>query len=95
MSALAWLAACGPGAAADTFRLKSPAGNVDLTVTHEEGSGRLTYRVRSAGTLVLEDGALGITTSRGDFTEGLTFARKVERMVSETYRLPVGKRSST
>ena len=81
-------------AAAGTSSVQSPSGNLTLAVTHDEASGRLTWRVRSGGALLIEDGALGLATNRGDLTEGLSFAREARRIVNETYRLPVGRRST-
>jgi alpha-glucosidase len=87
-------ALAGPGVArAATFSLKSPGGNLAVSVTLDRG-GTPSYTLKSGGTLLLDKGALGITTSRGDFTTGLAFVRQARKAIKETYRLPVGKRSS-
>src|SRR4029450_9727056 len=52
-----------------------------------------TYSVRSGRVPVLNGGALGIVTSRGDFTNGLRVVRQGRAVIDETYTLPVGKRS--
>src|SRR6188472_3468486 len=41
-----------------------------------------------------DHGALGITTNRGDFGQALRFVRQARAEVNESYRLPVGKRST-
>ena len=89
----ALLAAAVAAPAAD-YTVRSPGGNVRLTVTHDKRSGALRYSVKSGGTAVIENGSLGITTSVGEFTGGLKQARESRRVVDETYRLPVGKRST-
>jgi alpha-glucosidase len=75
-----------------TYTVKSPGGNLTLTVSHD-GEG-LSYSVTSARTPVVTKGALGMTTSRGDFTKGLRFVRQAPGVVNETYTLPTGKRST-
>jgi hypothetical protein len=42
----------------------------------------------------VEGGALGLVTSQGDFTNGLRFVRQARAVLDETYKLPVGKRST-
>ena len=79
-------------AQAATYTVKSPGGNLSLTVSHD-GQG-LSYSVQSLRTPLVTKGALGLTTSRGDFTSGLRFVRQASTVVNETYALPVGKRSS-
>jgi alpha-glucosidase len=94
--AVAWSLLVAPprDAAAADYTLRSPSGGVVLIVSHDK-SNALTFSVRSAGTTVVQRGALGITTSAGDFTGGgLTFIRQARQLVDETYKLPVGKRST-
>jgi alpha-glucosidase len=81
-------------ARAATYTLESPANNLAVTVQHDPRAGTLTYDVRSKGTPIVERGALGIVTSKGDFTRGLGFVSQARRQLDETYRLPVGKRST-
>jgi alpha-glucosidase len=81
-------------APAAEYTVKSPSGSIVLTVIHDRRGGTLAYSVRSAGAAVLEKGALGLTTSEGDFTSGLKVLGKTARVVNETYRLPTGKRST-
>jgi alpha-glucosidase len=74
------------------YAVKSPSGNITLSVRH--GGDGLAFTVTSGKTTLVERGALGITTNRGDFGAGLRFVRQSRRVVNETYRLPVGKRST-
>ena len=80
-------------ARAATYSLRSPGGNLAVTVSLD-GSGQATYSLKSGSKVLLEKGALGITTSKGDFTSGLAFSKQARRVIRETYRLPVGKRST-
>jgi len=83
-----------PGAArAADYAVRSPNANVTFTLTHGKG-GALSYRVRSGGAVLLDAGAMGLTTDRGDFTAGLRFTGRTPRVVNESYTLPVGKRST-
>ncbi len=84
--------AVAPASAGD-YVVKSPSGALTLTVTHDK-RGALTYSLRSGVVRIVENGALGLTTSRGDFTTGLGFVRLSRSVVDETYTLPVGKRST-
>jgi glycosyl hydrolase family 97 len=84
--------AVAPASAAD-YVVKSPSGALTLTVTHDK-RGALAYSVRSGAVRIVENGALGLTTGRGDFTTGLAFVRESRAVVDETYTLPVGKRST-
>jgi alpha-glucosidase len=75
------------------YVVKSPSGALTFIVTPDR-RGALTYWVRSGGVPVLEGGALGLVTSQGDFTNGLRFVRQAKAAINETYKLPVGKRST-
>jgi alpha-glucosidase len=82
-----------PAGAAD-YALKSPSGNISVTLSHNEGAGTLSYQVQSGGTAVIGASSLGINTSQGDFTGGMAFSAKAQRTVNETYWLPTGKWST-
>ncbi len=82
----------GSADAAD-YVVKSPSGGLILTAAPDR-RGALTYSVRSGRVAVLEGGALGLVTSQGDFTSGLRFVRQKPALIDETYKLPVGKRST-
>ncbi|HOX03778.1 MAG TPA: glycoside hydrolase family 97 N-terminal domain-containing protein [Candidatus Paceibacterota bacterium] len=72
----------------------SPSRAIRATVMLDEDSGTVSYRVESRGLTVIEPSPLGIATSQGDFTRGMTFASRAAEEVRETYSLPVGKRST-
>ena len=74
------------------YAVKSPDGRVALTVRNDRDG--LTFTVASGKTVLVDRGALGIATSRGDFGAGLRFVRQARNVVSETYTLPAGKRST-
>ena len=74
------------------FTVRSPDGAIALTVRHTRDD--LTLTVASGRAVLVDRGALGITTNRGDFGAGLRFVRQSRAVVNETYRLPVGKRST-
>ena len=89
---LAWCVAIARASAQAQYTVRSPGGGIALTVRHvREG---LRFSVASGGTTLVDRGALGLTTSRGDFGAGLRFVRASRREVNETYTLPVGKRST-
>jgi alpha-glucosidase len=81
----------GPAVAA-SYTVQSPGGNLTVTVKHDHGA--LFYDVASRGTPIIQAGALGIVTSKGDFSKELAFVRQDKRQIDETYTLPVGKRST-
>jgi alpha-glucosidase len=81
-----------PPARSAEYNVTSPGGTISLTASLDRG--RLTYTVRNGRIPVVEKGNLGITTRSGDLTMGLRFTRQERRVVDETYRLPVGKRST-
>ena len=91
MLLVALLAATAPNARAQ-YAVKSPDGKVGIAVRHDRDG--LTFTVTSGRTVLVDRGALGITTNRGEFASGLRFVRQTRAVVNETYRLPVGKRST-
>ncbi len=83
-----------PPARAASYEIASPGKNLAVTVEHDAGgAGGLRFSIRSGAVALVEGGTLGLTTSAGDFTGGLTFLRQGRKAIRETYRLPVGKRS--
>jgi alpha-glucosidase len=74
------------------YTVKSPDGNISLSVRHARDG--LTFSVSSGKAVLVERGALGLVTNRGDFGSGLQFVRQTRNVVNETYQLPVGKRST-
>ena len=74
------------------WKVKSPNSNLVLSVEMDE-QGRLFYLVRKHGKSVTERGSLGISTSLGQFTEGLIYEKQETTVISETYSIPVGKKA--
>ena len=74
--------------------VRSPGGNLSATVTHDRAAGTLRYRLHSRGTVLIDQGELGLHTDGGDFTAGLKLVRQGRKVIRETYQLPVGKRST-
>ena len=81
------------GSVADAqYTVRSPDGAITLTARHARDA--LTFTVTSGRSVLVDRGALGIVTNRGDFGAGLQFVRQSRTVVNETYRLPLGKRST-
>ena len=78
-------------ALAQSFSVTSPSARIALTVTRAS-TGSITYTASSGGAVVLENGALGINSSIGDFSTGLAFSSRSDVVISETYSLPGHKR---
>jgi alpha-glucosidase len=74
------------------YIVRSPDGRISLTVRHDRGA--LTFSLSNGRTLLVDRGALGLASSRGDFANGLRFVRQSRTAIDETYTLPVGKRST-
>ena len=88
---VALFAAIAPNARAQ-YSVKSPDGKLGIAV--RDGRDGLTFTITSGRTVLVNRGALGITTNRGDLANGLRFTGQSRAVVNETYRLPVGKRST-
>ncbi|MET9227916.1 glycoside hydrolase family 97 catalytic domain-containing protein [Lentzea sp. NPDC003310] len=63
------------------------AATLDLT------SGNLTLAVSRQGRTVLQPAAVGLTTTTADLTKDLTFTGRADRVVTERYTMPTGKRT--
>ena len=70
-------------AQAKDVTVKSPNGALVVTVSNNDG--RLTYGVTMDGQTVLRESALGLRTSIGDLTQGLTLTDTKERRVEAHY----------
>ncbi|MDR0541278.1 MAG: glycoside hydrolase family 97 N-terminal domain-containing protein [Dysgonamonadaceae bacterium] len=93
MTILLLLAACSPVFAAQNIaQLKSPDNTltVDLLI---DGTA-LFYTVSKNSEQIIEKSHLGINTSIGAFSSGLTFESVSISAVDETYTLPSGKRKN-
>jgi alpha-glucosidase len=91
--ALSGFARAGDDAATD-FRVASPNGRIVATLTYDEGTGTLSYRVRSENQEIVSRSSIGIDTNRGDFTSGMTLVGSSRVVVDERYTLPQGKTST-
>ena len=74
------IATCGQ---AKDVTVKSPNGALVVTVSNNDG--RLTYGVTMDGQTVLRESALGLRTSIGDLTQGLTLTDTKENRVEAHY----------
>ena len=79
---------------ASESRVASPDGHITATLTFDEARGTIRYRVKSDWVTVIEDSPMGIVTDQGDFTQGMSLEATTTQGIHETYRLPVGKRST-
>ena len=93
MGVLGIVLAAAPGSAAE-FTVLSPDERINATVTHDQASGKLTYRVSSGGQQVIAPSDIGLHTDRADFRLGATLAGDSRSLIDETYRLPQGKVST-
>jgi alpha-glucosidase len=78
-------------AADKNIQLFSPDENIQVTLTLEESSGKLSYTVQHDGVEIIAPSALGITGATVNFTTGLTYLSDQTTLVDETYSLPSGK----
>ncbi|MEV6368078.1 glycoside hydrolase family 97 catalytic domain-containing protein [Micromonospora musae] len=76
-----------------SVRGPSPAAPVSATVALNSDGG-LTLAVAHKGTTVLAPAAVGIETTAADLTNGLTFLRRTDRIVTENYVMTTGKQRS-
>ncbi len=85
----------------DAWELYSPEGNVSIQVRlkpsdeTKSSSGSLIYSVKLDEIEILPPSPMGITGEgkNGDFSRGLKFVRQYQNIISETYSMPVGKKS--
>ena len=82
-SALAW---------ADDVCVSSPSDKLKVNVS--DAGGRLYYSVTFDGQEVLQPSALGLKTSVGDFTKGLSIVDTQNSTISESYQMRGTKASS-
>jgi Glycosyl-hydrolase 97 N-terminal len=81
---IALVAAIAPNARGQ-YAVKSPDGRLGIAVRH--GRDGITFTVTSGRTVLVDRGALGLTTNRGDLASGLRFTGQSRAVVKETYRL--------
>ena len=92
--AIAIFALAPLAAAAASYGVSSPNGKIAVQVTQDAGTGALSWSATKNGAAVLESAALGLVTSRGDFSSGLAFVARVDAKVKGHYTLPGHKQSS-
>ena len=78
-------------AQAKDVTVKSPNGALVVTVSNNDG--RLTYGITMDGQTVLRESALGLRTSIGDLTQGLTLTDMKESRVEVHYDMQKTKAS--
>jgi alpha-glucosidase len=74
------------------WHLDSPNGRLRVEVWLGPQGG-LHYRVVKNNLPVIEESALGISTSIGEFTQKLVFVKREDRSIYESYSLPAGKKA--
>lgn len=96
-SAVAWILNCtkltpSEQAIQNSWEVKSLDNNTSMTLRLTD-SGSLVYSVKQGDVTIVEESPLGINTSVGDFTTGLTYETEVMNSVNETYNVLSGKKS--
>ncbi|HEU4424379.1 MAG TPA: glycoside hydrolase family 97 catalytic domain-containing protein [Pilimelia sp.] len=74
------------------WTMTAPGADARVSATVALNRGRLSLTVRHGGTAVVEPSALGIRTAEADFTTGLRYAGRSERVIREAYTTLTGKR---
>ncbi len=69
------------------WTVSSPNGSTSISVSLNPSTGALSYSVTQGGAVVLESSALGISTSVGDFSNGLSFVSRGNTVINESYSL--------
>ena len=76
---------------ASQWSVVSPDGGTIMNITLSD-AGKLNYTVTQDGAVIVENSELGINTSVGDFTTGLTFQSEENKTINETYEMLSGKK---
>ena len=76
---------------AEEVKVKSPSGNLDVTVNDE--GGKATYQVTLDGKQMLTKSNLGLNTSIGDLTKGLKIVANKTEAVEKQYDMRTVKAS--
>ncbi len=80
------------GSGERAWEVKSPDGNVVVTLTLVEGN-ELHYSAKKEGKVIVNDSTLGINTDLADFTGGLLWKTSSLEEVDTTYTMISGKAS--
>ncbi|ATB36826.1 hypothetical protein CYFUS_002241 [Cystobacter fuscus] len=75
------------------WSVSSPNGSISISV-NRSSAGALSYSVTQGGAVVIESSALGISTSIGDFSSGVSFVGRSDTVINERYSLPGRKKAS-
>ncbi len=74
-------------------RITSPDGNIKASFKMDKQNGGLTYELYHGNELVVEPSPMGLVTSLGDFTNGLTYSETVSNEnVKDDYTLMGAKK---
>lgn len=87
VAALLATSLCG----AEEVKVKSPSGNLEVTVNDE--GGKATYQVMLDGKQMLTKSSLGLNTSIGDLTKGLKIVANKTEAVEKQYDIRTVKAS--
>ncbi|PHQ28939.1 glycoside hydrolase family 97 protein [Leeuwenhoekiella nanhaiensis] len=79
------LVAVNAGLAQTPAKVSSPDGHISVTVRLE--NGKPVYSVAHDSDIFLEDSPLGLKTSIGDFSEGLTIESSASNTIADSYEL--------
>lgn len=74
------------------WSVTSPASRIEATLLLDT-DGSLTYTAKQDGKTVVNNSNLGIVTSLGDFSSGLTVKEVSQNVIDETYTMKSGKSS--
>ena len=78
-------------ASGNGYSVSSPSGAITISVALSGGS--LSYQVTRNGVKVFEPSALGLSTSIGDFSTGLSYLSRQDNLINESYSLPGHKKN--
>jgi hypothetical protein len=76
--------------AQNEWRVSSPNKSLQLVLSN--ANGKLLYKVLSGNVEVVKSSSLGMETSSGSFSNGLTFVKTSGKRINELYKLTSGKR---
>ncbi|HEX8378215.1 MAG TPA: glycoside hydrolase family 97 catalytic domain-containing protein [Pedobacter sp.] len=72
------------------WRVSSPDKSLQLVLSN--ANGKLFYKVLSGSVEVVKNSSLGMETTSGSFSNGLSFVKSGGRRINELYKLTSGKR---
>jgi alpha-glucosidase len=86
-----FIGACAPKS---DFTVTSPDGQITAFLKFNDEEGTIHYMVQSRNQPIISLSPMGISTSRGEFTSGMTLEGYSDQTIDETYQLPQGKAST-